>query len=199
MLPWIDLLLVHFEDPAMDEVTIIGTQSLCLLARGSLISYPSPFQDSSLWQEKLQIFCLEQHLRLTPRAPSAGGTWGQGGFRWHAILSPLSACGSIFSLRRHRFGHLTLEDFAGEKWIPAIVAWCEARRPLLICGPTGSGKTSFLAILLHRVAASFFSNLDQACGTGASCDRQPVFFSSGIYGKLASASGSNCGWRNAGS
>lgn len=152
MQPWFESLCAHFTDPSVDEVTVVGTQSLCVLAKGTLSVQASPFQDAALWMEAVQIFCLAQQLRLTPRTPSAGGTWKAGAFRWHAILPPVSACGTLFSLRRHRFESLHLESFTGVAQVSQVVEWAQERRPLLICGPTGSGKTSFMTALLRQVA-----------------------------------------------
>jgi pilus assembly protein CpaF len=149
---WLEALFVYFEDPQLDELTVIGTQSLCLSTQGLRTTFTSPFGVERAWREQLQTFCFAHQLPLTPRTPSAGGMLVERGFRWHALLPPLSACGPLFSLRRHRFETLSFEDFAGGEAREQLLEWVQARRPLLLCGPTGSGKTSLLTWLLRRYA-----------------------------------------------
>src|SRR5262249_16652907 len=58
--------------------------------------------------------------------------------------------GPLFSLRRHRFNELTFDDFLLSKTQGAFLEESvRIGRSILICGATGCGKTTFLALLLR--------------------------------------------------
>jgi pilus assembly protein CpaF len=78
------------------------------------------------------------------------------GTRVHAVLSPLAVSGTCLSLRVPSRQAFTLDDLvrAGsvptevEPWVRAVVA---ARLSLLVTGGTGTGKTTWLSMLLGLV------------------------------------------------
>lgn len=76
-----------------------------------------------------------------------------GGVRVHAVLPPISATGTLLSIRvpsREPFGLAQL-DFAGffrDVSLERVKALIDGRENLLISGASGAGKTTFLAALL---------------------------------------------------
>lgn len=76
-----------------------------------------------------------------------------GGVRVHAVLPPISATGTLLSIRvpsREPFGLAEL-DFAGffsEVPLERVKALIDARENVLISGASGAGKTTFLGALL---------------------------------------------------
>jgi pilus assembly protein CpaF len=78
------------------------------------------------------------------------------GTRFHAILSPVAAPGTLLSLRVPRTKGFTLEELVqagslnggGAELLETVVA---ARLAFLVTGGTGSGKTTLLGAMLRRV------------------------------------------------
>lgn len=81
-----------------------------------------------------------------------------GGVRVHAVLPPLAE-GTLISLRVPHRRTLTLADLVRlgtvpPGWAPLVERLVRRRAAVLVCGGTGSGKTTVLAALLALVPAS---------------------------------------------
>ena len=149
--------------PALDEVFFNGADVAAsgsfrgeATLRQNLIPCLDSFFGSSLavldWLQDLATAC---NSRLDPMFPSAGGNVPERAARWHALFPPLVRNGPVFTVRRNRFASLTLDDFA----IPdvlrvALLEHLQRGGSLLVSGPTGSGKSSFVAAILRQ----FFSS-----------------------------------------
>ncbi|GAA4419696.1 TadA family conjugal transfer-associated ATPase [Georgenia halophila] len=93
--------------------------------------------------------------RLDDASPVVDGTLPDG-TRLHAVLPPLSATGTLVSLRTHRPRVLTLDELVSGgtvavELLPVLRALVERRANVLVSGATGSGKTTLLAALLSLV------------------------------------------------
>ncbi|WP_051389251.1 TadA family conjugal transfer-associated ATPase [Arthrobacter sp. 35W] len=76
-----------------------------------------------------------------------------GGFRVHAVLPPVSAAGTLLSIRVRNQRPFTLAGLVSSGFVhpqlaPVLEALVAARLSFLISGATGSGKTTLLATLL---------------------------------------------------
>jgi pilus assembly protein CpaF len=144
-----------FSDARVDEILINGTRGLFVSRGGpSFQEAPSPFDDALVMTRWIQELAMRQGTRLDPLEPASGGSLEQGRFRWHAVLPPISQDGPIFSLRRHRMETLTLGDFEfDDQFLTSLERLLRERRSVVVCGPTGAGKTSILAALLREYAA----------------------------------------------
>lgn len=90
--------------------------------------------------------------RLDEASPCADGQLA-GGIRVHAVLPPISGCGTVLSVRRHRAKPFSLPELIGRGVIPAaaselLTELVCARLNILVSGATGSGKTTLLNTLL---------------------------------------------------
>lgn len=93
--------------------------------------------------------------RLDQASPVVDGTLGDGS-RLHAVLEPVSACGTLISLRAFRSKAFTIEqlrqagmfDIRMQKVLELLV---KKRANCLISGATGTGKTTLLATLVALV------------------------------------------------
>lgn len=141
-----------FSDEAVDEVLVDGLGRMSVVRSGRSERQRSPFKGRDALAEWLLAAAEETGARLDPLRPATGGRLG-GAFRWHAVLSPTAPDGPLLSLRRHRFASLKLAAFAEGSVADALLMAFECGRPLVIAGPTGSGKTSLLAALLAERAA----------------------------------------------
>lgn len=82
-----------------------------------------------------------------------------GGVRLHAVLPALSPTGTCLSLRVLRPRQFSLVELAARSAFPGITqqvlrAIIKAQCTFIVCGGTGTGKTTMLAALLAEVAAS---------------------------------------------
>ncbi|TRW42761.1 TadA family conjugal transfer-associated ATPase [Georgenia yuyongxinii] len=95
--------------------------------------------------------------RLDDASPVVDGSLPDG-TRLHAVLPPLSAGGTLISLRTHRTRTFTLAELVACGTVPAAAeavlrGLVGARANVLVSGATGSGKTTLLASLLSLVGA----------------------------------------------
>jgi pilus assembly protein CpaF len=99
------------------------------------------------WLQDLAAAC---NTRLDPMAPSAGGKVPGCSARWHAMFPPLVRNGPVLCIRRSRLDGITLCDFAMDARIRvSLEAHILEGGSLLASGPTGSGKSSFIAAILR--------------------------------------------------
>ncbi len=157
--PWTKL-LQWFSDPTVDEILMAGTKPLSIARGAQLESVSSPFSEEPGFVAWLLKFARDQGVRLDPLLGSAGGAicyphhFGHLQplhLRWHCVLPPLSLSGPLLTVRRHRFGVLKLTDFQCDSSVRALFPLLlKKAHGILIAGPTGSGKTTFLAAFLQE-------------------------------------------------
>lgn len=148
----LERLLARFgADDALDEILVNGTSAMALVGRKSTVYESSPFADRAGMSVWVQDLAHAQGIRLDPLCAAAGGMLDSG-YRWHALLPPLCVDGPLLSLRRHRFASIQLDHFAGDR--AGAVQAASDGSAMLIAGPTGAGKTSFLSALLAHHALS---------------------------------------------
>lgn len=75
------------------------------------------------------------------------------GVRLHAVLPPVSPAGTLVSLRVPRRRTFTLDELVAcgtvpPTWAPVLTAVVRRRLGFLVCGGTGTGKTTVLGTLL---------------------------------------------------
>ncbi|MFK7824743.1 MAG: ATPase, T2SS/T4P/T4SS family [Oligoflexales bacterium] len=148
-------LLSFFTKPDVEEVYVNGNHGLAVLRKSKHEYFPVPsfFYKGEDFIKACQNLALQCGLRLDPIRPFAGGILKEEGLRWHCIIPPAAPRGPLFALRKHRFGDLTIDDFAGEKKLKCeLMSLLENKTSLLFCGETGSGKTSLLAACLKVCA-----------------------------------------------
>ncbi|MEW6954909.1 TadA family conjugal transfer-associated ATPase [Trueperella pyogenes] len=95
--------------------------------------------------------------RLDDASPIVDGTFPSG-VRLHAVIPPLSAEGTLISLRTHRARVFTLAELQAGGSVASEVArvvrrLVDRRANVLISGATGAGKTTFLNAMLSLIGA----------------------------------------------
>ena len=139
-------------DPRVNELLIDSDRSLTIVRGNDRQLAESLFADSTTMIRWLQDFAFAQGVRLDPRKPYSGGVCQQSHLRWHCLIPPIAVDGPILSFRRHAFNNLSLTSFADPH---GLLTDCQrlvtTGKPLLICGATASGKTTFLAALLREL------------------------------------------------
>ena len=153
MSKWLDTLYEEMQDHHVQEIMINDVRSMLFVQGTAIIQKKSLFSQASKMIEECQMFALEQGKRLDPLYPFAGGELRDNFFRWHCLIPPATAKGPIFSLRRHLFDQITLDDYLISKNNKdLLLSLFKQRKSLLLCGSTGSGKTTLLNTLLQTHA-----------------------------------------------
>ena len=150
----IERLRDFFADPTVIEVLVNGTASLTVVSSVGRSVQDSIFQRKEEMVRWLQDFAFTQGVRLDPRKPFSGGLLEEFNLRWHCLIPPVAIDGPIISVRRHAFSTLTLQNFHDpHALLPQCQKLVTQGKPILICGATASGKTTFLAALLREMCA----------------------------------------------
>ncbi|MFC7404424.1 TadA family conjugal transfer-associated ATPase [Georgenia alba] len=144
------------DDPAVTDVLVNGGAGVWVDRGGGLVPVETGIDLGPTAVRRLATrLAAACGQRLDDASPVVDGTLSDG-TRLHAVLPPLSANGTLISLRTHRPQALTLEDLAVRGTVPAALvpvlhALVEARANVLVSGATGAGKTTLLAALLSLV------------------------------------------------
>ena len=147
LLSWFD------SEPSLEELLVNGTHSMTLHFGTSKKMTSSVFDADINMIHWLQLFAQKLSCRLDPLQPFAGGLMENQQFRWHCVLPPVATSGPQLCIRRHKFRCLYLGDFlhADDSISYGLLQNAVALGyPILICGPTGAGKTSFLHALMSN-------------------------------------------------
>lgn len=143
------------EDAAVTDVVVNGTHVWVDRGEGMEV-----VADSGLGKEaetralavRLAASCGQ---RLDDASPIVDGTFASG-VRLHAVIPPLSAEGTLISLRTHRTRVLAVDELADGGSIarelePLVRRLVAGKANVLISGATGAGKTTFLNAMLTLV------------------------------------------------
>lgn len=149
------LLQPLLQDLAVTDVLVNGTDGVWVDRGQGLQRVGEAFGDARTVRTLATRLAAACGQRLDDASPVVEGTLPDG-TRLHAVLPPLSAGGTLISLRTHRARTFTLAELvasgavapAAETVLRALVA---QRANVLVSGATGSGKTTLLATLLSLV------------------------------------------------
>ncbi|GAA1651348.1 TadA family conjugal transfer-associated ATPase [Georgenia ruanii] len=146
------------EDPAVTDVLVNGTDGVWVDRGAGLQRVPTDaaFADPGTVRALATRLAAACGQRLDDASPVVDGSLPDG-TRLHAVLPPLSAGGTLISLRTHRARSFTLAELVRCGTVPADVApvlraLVAARANVLVSGATGCGKTTLLATVLSLVA-----------------------------------------------
>lgn len=136
----------------MTDVLVNGTEGVWVDRGHGLESVALTFPDAAAVRALAARLAAACGQRLDDASPVVDGSLPDG-TRLHAVLPPLSATGTLISLRTHRAHGLTLDDLVRLGTVPAplapvLRALVARRTNVLVSGATGSGKTTLLAALL---------------------------------------------------
>jgi pilus assembly protein CpaF len=144
-------------DPEVTDVLVTAPDEVWVDRGRGAEPVPVRFADDAAVRRLAQRLASACGRRLDDAMPYVDARLPDG-TRVHAVLAPLAVSGTCLSLRVPSRRAFTLDDLvrAGsvpeevEPWIRAVVA---ARLSLLVTGGTGTGKTTWLSMLLGLVEA----------------------------------------------
>ena len=139
-------------DPRVTDVLVNGPAEVWVDRGEGLTRADIHFTDAAAVRRLAQRLASSAGRRLDEAAPFVDAQLANGS-RLHAVLPPISRRSAVISVRVPRRRAFTMEqlrdsgsiDGCGEAWLRALMA---ARLAFLICGGTGTGKTTILATLL---------------------------------------------------
>ena len=153
-------LFPFFKDSTTDEVLINSVRSCAVYkSQGELKILDPIYDDEDSLIEDMQYFAYALGVRLDATCPINGGLFHVDNMdiRWHFVLPSVSVGGALLSFRRHRFDSLELDSFIDKssckdlgQCIHILESIFNRSHPLIVCGATGTGKTSLLYTCLKR-------------------------------------------------
>lgn len=139
-------------DSDLTEILIQSSDSVWGERNGRLEKINFRFSTALDFHNFIQTVLTEARLRPDLETPFADGTWR--GYRVHYVQPPLTLHSPTITLRRRSPCSWNLQDLRDRDWAPAdalvkIEKLIDEKKPILIVGATGSGKTSVLSALLR--------------------------------------------------
>ena len=144
-------------DPAVTDVMINGPDEIWIERAGHLERTTLTFPDAeALHAAVLRVIGPLGH-RLDRAKPFVDARLADGS-RLHALLPPVAPHGPLVTVRKFAAVALDWEQLAMTGAVPPAAATLlrtaiEARRSVVICGRTGTGKTTLLGLLLSEVGS----------------------------------------------
>ena len=145
------------EDPRVTDVLVNGAHGVWADRGGGLTRTPVDLGDEPAVRALATRLAAACGQRLDDACPVVDGALPDA-TRLHAVLPPVSADGTLISLRTQRGRVLTIEELVTGGTVAAPLAdvlrgLVEARANVLVSGAAGAGKTTLLAALLSTVGS----------------------------------------------
>lgn len=145
-------------DPRTTDVLVNGPNELWV-DRGAGLEAVPEVDEQLRTEEGVRALAVRLAARCGQRLddaqPIVDGTFSTG-VRLHAVIPPLSANGTLISLRTHRRHKLNLQDLVRlgslhRALYDLLLGLIESRANVMISGSTGAGKTTVLNAVLQQV------------------------------------------------
>jgi pilus assembly protein CpaF len=145
-------------DPTVTEVMVNGPHDVWVERGGVIEPTDVSFRSGVALREAIDRLLAAAGRRADEMTPMADARLPDGS-RLNVVLPPLAGCGPTMTIRRFPNDGLTLRDLISfgtveEAQAGLLVEAVRAGRNLLICGATGSGKSTTLAALVGEIPAS---------------------------------------------
>jgi len=138
-------------DASVDDIIVNGPHAVYVERAGQLSQAKSRFRDAAHLMNIIQRIVSRVGRRVDEACPFVDARLRDGS-RVNIIIPPLALDGPLVSIRKIRQQPLTREDLLkngalSEPMLAFLETAVRARLNILICGGTGSGKTTFLNML----------------------------------------------------
>src|SRR3954467_14578116 len=138
-------------DPAVDEIMVSGTAPVWIERGGRLEPTGVRFEREADLRDAIERILAPLGRRVDEAEPLCDGRLPDGS-RVNVVLPPLALDGPALTIRRFRRRGFSPEDLVANgtltaDLLPYLSDAVRARRTILVCGGTGSGKTTTLNAL----------------------------------------------------
>ena len=138
-------------DPAVDEVMVNGTQPVWVEREGRLERTAVRFTQESDLRDAIERILAPLGRRVDEAEPLCDARLPDGS-RVNVVIPPLALDGPVLTIRRFRRRGFTADDLVANGTLTRplldfLARAVRARASLLVCGGTGSGKTTTLNAL----------------------------------------------------
>jgi pilus assembly protein CpaF len=143
-------------DPTVDEILVDGTEPIWVERAGRLEQTPSRFATEGELREAIERLLTPAGRRVDEAQPLCDARLPDGS-RVNVVLPPLAVDGPALTVRRFRPSPYSASDLVAlGTWDAELLALFEQavedRQNIVICGGTGSGKTTTLAAVAGMLA-----------------------------------------------
>ena len=144
-------------DPLITDVLVTSPEHVWIDRGNGIERTEVTFPDDAAVRRLAQRLANACGRRLDDAVPFCDARLSDG-TRFHAVLSPVALSGTCISLRVPRRQDFDMAALVAAKSVPQrVVPWIQAivdaRLSILLTGGTGSGKTTWLSVLLDLVDA----------------------------------------------
>ncbi|HVU22390.1 MAG TPA: CpaF family protein [Rhizomicrobium sp.] len=145
------------EDPEIDDIVVNGPNAVYVERAGSLEEVPVRFRDAAHLMNIIQRIVSPIGRRVDESSPYVDGRLPDGS-RVHVVIPPVALEGPVLSVRKFKRIPLTGQELVAKGAMTAemldyLAAAIASRKNILICGGTGTGKTTLLNVLSSYIGA----------------------------------------------
>lgn len=152
-----DILQPLIEDDSISEIMINGTKSIFYEKEGALYQWNKKFTSDEKLEDVIQKIVAKTNRMVNERFPIVD-TRLENGSRVNVVLNPIALDGAAVTIRRFPDNPITMEKLVETDSIPFSMSEYLKKSVkngmnILICGGTGTGKTTFLNALSEFVGS----------------------------------------------
>lgn len=143
-------------DPDIDEIMVGGCRPIWVERRGRIVQTAEQFGSEAALREVVDRILAPLGRRVDATQPICDARLPDGS-RVNVTIPPLAIDGTAITIRRFRAGGRSIDELVDSgSWAPEAADLLSTavadRRSILICGATGSGKTTVLGALSGAIA-----------------------------------------------
>lgn len=153
----LDILQPLLEDESITEIMVNGPANVFVERGGKLQPIEASFESSKKLEDVIQNIVSKINRIVNEATPIVDARL-QDGSRVNVVLPPIALNGPILTIRRFPDKPITMEELIeigsiSKEAAEFLKLLVEAKYNILICGGTGSGKTTFLNVLSNFIPA----------------------------------------------